>query len=879
MKQTLLSFAAASIVALAQPAAAQSVDIPFEKFELDNGLTVVVHEDRKAPLVAVSVWYGVGSRDEPEGKSGFAHLFEHLMFNGTENYDDEWFKPLQEVGATDLNGTTSFDRTNYFQTVPTPALERILWMESDRMGNLLGVVTQDKLDEQRGVVQNEKRQGENQPYGRAFTNIIQNLFPSDHPYSHLPIGSMEDLDAASLDDVKAWFEEYYGAANAVLVLAGDIDAEEAKPLVEKYFGWVDAGPPLTKWDGWVPVRDADTREVMFDRVPQTRIYKLWLTPGSTTKAATDLGIAASVLGDGKNSRLYKELVYDKQTASDISVFNLGLEMASIFGVIATVKPDADVAAVEADMDETIAQFLAKGPTRKEVELVATKTSAGLIRGLEKVGGFSGKAVTLAEGELYADDPGFYKQRLQWLEEAGPRNVSQTAREWLTKGSHTLTIKPFPDYKTIPDATDRTALPAVDTSPELVFPDIQTATLSNGLEVVFAKRDAVPVVEMSIQFDAGYAADQGGKLGVASFAGAMLDEGAGKRDALELAGDLERLGANLSVSSNVDVTTVRLSALTANLEESIDIMADVVCDPAFDEEEIERLRSRWIAQIKQEKAQPIAIALRTMPPLLYGEDHAYGVPLTGSGTEESISSLTRSDLVSFHQSWMRPDNATVYVVGDTGLNEIVDVLEDKFGGWRAPSGAKPEKNVAAVPLPTAPKVVIVDRPGSPQSFILAGHLAPGAGAENNIAIEAMNDVLGGSFNARINTNLREDKGWSYGARSILFGAAGQRPWLVYAPVQTDKTAASLSEIVKEVEGYLGDNPATADELRLVTLDAIRSLPGSFETAGNVLGSLTTSGRYGRPLDYPATLKAQYDRLTPQSVTATAKAVIEPSANTR
>ncbi len=876
-----LSLLASAALALTAPFAAfaQSVDIPFEKFELDNGLTVVVHEDRKAPLVAVSIWYGVGSKDEPEGKTGFAHLFEHLMFNGSENYDDEWFKPLQEVGATDLNGTTSFDRTNYFQTVPRPALDRILWMESDRMGHLLGAITQDKLDEQRGVVQNEKRQSyDNQPYGFAFRNIVEHLFPSDHPYSHLPIGSMEDLDAASLEDVKSWFEQYYGAANAVLVLAGDIDTEEAKPLVEKYFGWIDAGPPLTKWEGWVPAREAATREVMFDEVPQARIYKVWVAPGSTTKPATELSIAASVLGDGKNSRLYKDLVYDKQTASDISVFTLDLEMASIFGVVATVKPDADVDEVEADIEATVAEFLKDGPTRKEVELVSTKTSAGLIRGLEKVGGFGGKAVTLAEGELYADDPGFYKKRLAWLDAATPREVTLTAREWLSRGSHTLTIMPFADYKTTADTADRSSLPLVVSSPDLVFPAIETATLSNGLEVVFARRAAVPVVEMQLQFDAGYAADKGGKLGAASFAGAMLDEGAGKRDALELAGDLERLGAQLSVSSNVDVTTVSLSALKANLKDSVEIFADVVREPTFADAEIERLRSRWLSTIAQEKAQPISIALRTLPPLLYGEDHAYGVPLTGSGTEASITSLTRDDLVAFHETWMRPDNAKLYVVGDTTLEDVTAILERTLGGWRAPNTPKPQKSIGVVDLPTTSKVVIVDRPGSPQSFILAGHLAPGLGGENDIAIDAMNKVFGGSFNARINSNLREDKGWSYGAYSILFGAAAQRPWVVYAPVQTDKTADSLAEIRKEIAGYLGSKPASAEELRLVTLDEIRSLPGSYETAGNVLGSLASSGRFGRPYDYPTTLKGKYDALTPGLLAETAKATIKPGSMT-
>ena len=855
---------------------AQDLDIPYEKFTLDNGLRVIVHEDRKAPVVAVSVWYGVGSKDEPEGRSGFAHLFEHLMFNGSENFDDEWFKPLQEVGATDLNGTTYFDRTNYFQTVPTSALERILFLESDRMGYLLPAITQDKLDEQRGVVQNEKRQGENQPYGRAFNNIIENLFPDAHPYGHTVIGSMEDLEAASLDDVKDWFKEYYGAANAILVLAGDINAEEARPLVEKYFAEIPSGPPLEKWEAWTPERLDDTRAVQYDRVPEARIYKVWVAPGLNEKANTDLSIAASVLGDGKNSRLYKELVYENQTATNVSVFNISLEMASIFGVVATVKAGEDVDAVEADVDRIIAEFLANGPTRREVELVATKTSAGLIRGLEKVGGFGGKAVTLAQGELYSDDPHFYKQQLEWLGEARPREVLLTAREWLAQGSHTLTVMPFPDYTTTSAKADRSALPAVGDTPDLAFPSVETATLSNGLKLVFAERDTIPVVQMALQFDAGYAADKGGKLGVASFVGSMLDEGAGSRDALEIAGDLERLGATLSVGSNVDDTTVTMSALKENLKDSIEIFRDVVRGPTFDPEEIDRVRSLRLSGIAQEKSSPVQIAIRTLPGLIYGEDHAYGQPLTGSGTEESVQSITRDDLVAFHRTWMRPDNATLYVVGDTSLEEITRVMENAFSGWKAPNEAKPSKNIETVAYPEEPRVVIIDRPGSPQSFILAGHLAPPGGQPDEVAITAMNDIIGGQFTARINANLREDKGWSYGASTLFLGAEGQRTWLVFAPVQTDKTAESMAEIVKELEGYTGAKPATAEELMPVKLDRVRSLPGSYETAGNVLSSLVSSGRYGRPFDYPTTLKSQYDALSPEVVDEKADEIIRPNA---
>ncbi|WP_410795959.1 M16 family metallopeptidase [Parvularcula sp. LCG005] len=868
-------------LATAPVAMAQSseVSIPFEKFTLDNGLRVVVHEDRKAPLVAVSIWYHVGSKDEPEGKTGFAHLFEHLMFNGSENYDDEWFGPLEDVGATDLNGTTWFDRTNYFQTVPTPALERVLWMESDRMGHLLGAVTQDKLDEQRGVVQNEKRQGDNQPYGRMEYAVLDGLLPEGHPYSHSTIGSMEDLDAASLEDVKSWFKEYYGAANAVLVIAGDIDAATAKPLVEKYFGDIPAGPPLSRAKSNAPKLDTNKYEIMYDQVPQPRMDRNWVAPGRATKEATLLDLAAKVLGGGKTSRLYKHFIDDLQVATSASANNQWQELMSFYSVTVDPKADADLDMVESEMNKVIAEFLAKGITKEELERAKTDYKAGIIRGLEKVGGFGGKAVTLAQGELYADDAAFYAKQLSWIENATPEEVMAVARDVMKAGYYQLNVLPYPEYSVSESTVDRsTGIPAVDSTPDLVFPEVQETTLKNGMKLVFAKRDAVPVVNVAIQFDAGYAADgvDGGKLGVASFAGSMLDEGTKKRTASDIAEELENLGANLGTGSSLDTTTVTLSALKENLRSSLDIMADVVMNPAFKSDEVEKLRSRWLAGIEQEKANPVQIALRVLPGEIYPEGHAYGVPFTGSGTTQSITDLNRGDLVKFQNTWLRPDNATVFVVGDTSLSEIKSELDRAFGNWKAPSSALPKKDVGEVTLPEKGKVILVDKPGAPQTLILAGHIAPPSGSDDAEAISVMNDILGGQFSARVNMNLREDKGWAYGAYTFLQGARGQRPFMVYAPVQTDKTKESVQELVKELNEYRTTRPATEDELQRAVMNNVRSLPGAYETASSVLGSLTSSARYGRAWDYPASLTETYQSLDLDTIKAAADEVVHPDS---
>ncbi len=867
---------AASAILSSIPARAAEISLPYEQFELKNGLKVVVHEDRKAPLVAVSVWYHVGSKDEPDGKTGFAHLFEHLMFNGSEHYDGEWFVALDEVGATDVNGTTWFDRTNYFQTVPTTAVERALWMESDRMGHLLGAVDKGKLDEQRDVVKNEKRQGDNQPYGRVEYSVLAGLLPEGHPYSHSTIGSMDDLDAASLDDVKEWFKEYYGTANAVLVLAGDVDAKTARPLAEKYFGHIEAGPPLVRSKANAPKLAVSKREIMYDRVPQVRINRNWVAPGRTTREAVLLYLASDVLGGGKTSRLYKRLVDELQIATSAKAELEDHELLSFLSTTVDVKPDSDRDAAENAMNEVIAEFLAKGPTAAELARSKTSIEAGIVRALEKVGGFGGKAVTLAEGALYAGDPGFILKQIEWLRAAKPAEVLAATRDAMNAGSYQIDVLPYPEFSTVASTLDRsTGIPKVATTPDLTFPTVEETTLKNGLKVVFARRVAVPVVIVSLQFDAGYAADAGTKLGTASFAGSMLDEGTKKRTAQEIAEELEGLGATLSVGSGLDTTGATLSALKDKLAPSLDVMADIVRNPAFDQAELDKLRGRWLAQIAQEKADPVSLALRLLPPEIYGSGHAYGVPFTGSGTVESINSLTRDDLSRFHREWMRPDNATLFVVGDATLAEVKPVLEKAFGAWARPSGAPPKKNLAQASR-TPPKVIIVDKPGSPQSLILAGTLAPPTGVDNNIAILTMNDILGGEFTARVNMNLRETKGWAYGAYTFLQEARGQRPYLVYAPVQTDKTKESIAELMREMNAITGPKPATADELNRAVLRSVRSLPGAYETSGDVLGSLLSSNRFGRPWNYPATLKAKYEALSLADIASAADEIVRPDS---
>ncbi len=856
----------------ATAAAGLSVDIPFKKFVLANGLTLLVHEDHKVPIVAVNVWYHVGSKNEKPGKTGFAHLFEHLMFNGSEHFDDDYFQAPERTGATDLNGTTNEDRTNYFQNVPVAALDTVLWLESDRMGHLLGAVTQAKLDEQRGVVQNEKRQYENDPYRVDDELTPKATFPSGHPYSWTVIGSMEDLNAATLEDVHNWFKTYYGAANSVLSVAGDVDAETVRAKVERYFADIAPGPPVAQHELWIAKRSGVQRQTVRDRVPQARIYKIWNVPQWGSEEHTLLELAARVLGSGKTSRLYKRLVYQDQSATDVNVQIDAREIASQFRVEVTAKPGGDLAAVEKAMDEEMARFLAEGPNARELERVKTGSVAEFVRGIERIGGFGGKSDILAKNQVFLADPEHYKVALGRLQQAAPEQVRKTAQAWLADGVYALEVHPFPGYEAEKAGVDRSKMPAPGKPADPRFPPLKRGVLQSGMKVVLAERHAVPVVSFSLLVDAGYAADQLALPGTASLGMQMIDEGTKRRNALEISEQLDMLGADLNTGSNLDVSHVSLLALKSNLQASLDVVADVILNPSFPPEELERQRKEQRARIQAEKVQPVPMALRVFPRLLYGTDHAYGNSFTGTGTEATVAKISRDDLVRFHQSWFKPNNATLVIVGDTTWDEIQPRIEELFRDWQ--KGDVPKKNVRPVDQQPAAKVYIVDRPGSIQSIVVAGHVAPPKGGPDEIAIETLNNVLGGLFTSRLNMNLREDKHWTYGAASFLPPARGPRPFLAFAPVQIDKTKEAMAEILKEMRDIRGARPITADELSKAQNQQTLALPGSWETSEAVAQAIAEIVSYSFPDDYYDQYPAKVRGLKLEEVEAVAKKMLHP-----
>jgi zinc protease len=849
-----------------------NLDIPFEQFVLDNGLTVIVHEDHKTPIVALNVWYHVGSKNEKRGKTGFAHLFEHLMFGGSEHLHGSYIEAMERIGATDLNGTTSEDRTNYFENVPASALDYGLFAESDRMGYFYNTINQEVLDLQRGVVQNEKRQGENQPYAIVEELVVKSTYPVGHPYDHTVIGSMEDLDSASLEDVREWFKTYYTPSNAVLVVAGDITAAEAREHVRRYFNEVAPGPPIAHQRSWIAKMTGEHRETVQDRVPHGRIYKVWNVPGYGTTAADHLRLAASVLSSGKNSRLYKRLVYDDQIATHVSAYLDEREIGGQFVVVATARQGENLQKVERALDEELARFLDDGPAERELARIKTQSYATFVRGVERIGGFGGKSDILATSQTFLGCPNGYKQRLERLEQATPADLRDAARAWLSDGVYALEVIPFTAAKQPAAASNRTGLPEFGPAHELALPHLHEDRLSNGLRLLVAERHDIPLVNFWLDVDAGYAADQFALPGTARLASALLTGGTRRRTALEISEEAQTLGAQLNSGCHLDLSTVYLSALKDTLDDALDLFTDVILNPTFPSADFQRQQQLQLASIANEKVTPLQMALRALPPILFGTGHAYGVPLTGSGTEESVQKLTRDDMVRFHQTWYKPSNATLIVAGDTTLREIKPKLEKFLEGWTA--NHVPSKNVSEVDKPQKPAVYLVDKPGALHSVVVAGTIAPPPSAETEIALQTMNGIFGGTFGARLNMNLREEKHWSYGAGSVLYAARAQRPFLAYASVQGDKTADSISEMLKELFGMLGAKPVREEELEKVKQQQILELPGAHETMnaiGNLFGDLL---HLGLPLDFYDTYVSRVMAVTIADIDRCAKSVLDP-----
>lgn len=850
--------------------------IEFEKYELSNGLDVILHEDHSIPVVAVNIWYHVGSKNERRGHTGFAHLFEHMMFQGSQHHNADYFEPLERVGGA-VNGSTSHDRTNYWENIPRNYLELVLWLESDRMGFLLPAMTQERLDNQRDVVKNERRQGvDNQPYGKAYEILPSMLYPDDHPYSWSVIGSMEDLSAASLEDVSEFFKAYYTPNNASLCVAGDFDPSAAKELAERYFGSIPPGPPVNRLSQWVPELDGLKRAVAEDNVKISRIYYSWHTPALYKPGDAELGLLDNILASGKTSRLYKSLVYEQQLAYDLDAYQHSCELGSTFNLHVDVREGHTLEELEAAVDAELEKVLTGGVTPEELKQAKTAWETELVHSLEQIGGFSGRADRLNDYNVMLGNP----DKLQWDMERFTRvtvdDIQRYARQYLDLSRRViLHIIPQGNLTVMTSTSDRSTLPEPMSETSFRPPRIQRGKLSNGLELLLVEDHKLPLVQANLVLKSGQAADPPDQLSAASLTAELLDEGTSNRTALQIAEDAKRIGAVLEARAYFDYSTVMLDVLKKDLDPGLELMSDIVLNPTFPEDELERQRVIYLGRIQQESKQPTTVAYKTYLRMLYGADHPYGrQPYTGSGTEASIKAIKRDYLINYYKANYFPDNAVALIVGDITIEEAKEKLEKAFGTWKPGKIIWPEIHE---PTPLAStKVYIVDRPGSAQSVIVIGNLGIRRNSPDYTACEVMNNALGGQFTSRINMNLREDKGYTYGAGSFFFRTRSVGSFICYVQVATQVTKESIVEMVRELQDIVGQRPLTDDELIDSKSNLIKGFPQQFQTNSRIANKLSEIVVYDLPDDEWNTYIDRINIVDGATATQAARKYLHPDA---
>ncbi len=834
------------------------VSISYEKFTLPNGLDVILHEDHGLPVAAVNVWYHVGSKNEEPGRTGFAHLFEHVMFEGSKHHKGSFFDPLQKVGAN-LNGSTTPDRTNYWENVPSNYLELALWLESDRMGFLLDALDQKAFDIQRDVVKNERRQSyENRPYGMAYLTLQPTVFPAPHPYNWPTIGSQEDLDAAELDDIKDFFRRFYAPSNASIAIAGDIDPDNTRRLVERYFGDLPPGPPINRIRRMDSELKGTASLVLRDRVQLPRLYLVWPTAPAFDDEQPALEVLSAILGDGKSSRLYRSLVYERQIARDASVYHYGQEIAGEFFVQVTANAGQSLEEIEALVRDELESIRQSGPTDHELQRAKNRIESQHVRQLERVGGFGGRADQLNYYNTYTGDPSGINTDLDRYLAVTSDDVRRAASATLGENMVRLSVLPEEQLSAASAALDRTAMPGAAKSPTFSPPVPTRATLSNGMKVVIVEKPGLPVVAQGLLIRAGGITDPAGKPGVASMTATMLAEGTPTRSSRQISDEMEFLGSQLRASASREFATLSTETLTTHWEHAIEIMANVARNATFPADEFDRVRSERLTDLSRIADSPQAIAGRASQTLLFGAGTRYGHPV--SGTESAVRSFTRDDLASHHAACYSPEGTTLILVGDISRDEAVKQAEAAFGGWKSDDVSVTESSEDETPADGTTTIYLADKPGAPQSVIRAGYLTVPRHHPDYLALNLLNYILGGQFSARLNMNLRQDKGYSYGYMSSIDWLTGPSALTAGGSVQTEVTKESVAETIKEFEEIRSARPVTQEEFDDAVNGILRGLPNQFETHGQVLNQLVRLVAFDLPDDYFTTYSEEVGKLT-------------------
>ncbi len=865
---------------------APQVNIAFEKYELPNGLEVILRKDDRLPVVAVNVWYHVGPAKEAEGRTGFAHLFEHMMFQGSAHVgSDMHFRYLEEAGASFVNGTTSLDRTNYMEDLPSNQLELALWLESDRMGFLLDRLDQTMLSNQQDVVRNERRQSvENAPYGLAEEAVYHQLFPAGHPYYASVIGSHADIQAARLEDVRDFFTKYYSPNNATLAVVGDIDIDSTKAMIEKYFGSIPRGPEVPPVDVVTPPITSERRIAMTDQVELPRLYLSWLTPSFYAAGDAEADMVARILGGGKASRLYRSLVYDKKIAQDVSAVQRSAGLTSTFEIVATAQRGHTLEELEAAIQTELDSLAGAGPTTPELQSTRTVILTQMLTQIESLGAL---ADLLNNYNHFVGDPGFLNKDIARYESVTASGVRDFVTRYLARDQRVVVevrpgpkvLPPSPPTPPTPEAVAaevpsrepwRKQVPGPGAPSTDPLPSARKFVLANGLTVYLVPSTVLPVVTAQLAVRAGSSADPVDAPGLAGFALAMLDEGTEKRDALAIARELEALGTGLGSDMGRDGCTLNLRVLKSNAAPALGLLAEVAMSPAFPEAEVERVRNERLTTLLQDRDNPSRTAYKIMWRDLYGPRHPYGHMVIG--TEATLQKATRDDLEKLYRAYFRPDNAALILTGNLKESEARRLAIAAFGGWRKGAGPVPAATEAMTPAPE--RVLIADRPGTPQTTLLVAQLGVARSHPDHEKLTVMNQVLGGLFSSRLNLNLREKHGYTYGAFSSLPENRLEGPYTMGADVRTDATGAAVGEMMKEVAGMLAA-PVSAEELTLAKESVSRTLPAYFMTTASTAATFGQLYLLDLPPDYYEGLPARIASLTPEDIGAVTREHLRPA----
>ncbi|WP_323635115.1 pitrilysin family protein [Pectobacterium polaris] len=850
-----------------------NVDIPSTTFVLDNGLTVIVHENHDAPLVSLNLIYQVGSKDEPSGKTGFAHLFEHLMFEGSENAPGSFLENLLKAGASNLNAYTGQDRTTYHETVPVGSLDYALFMEADRMGHFYSTINQDSLDQQRRVVLNEKLQTESGPYGKLHELKLKGSFPASHPYAHTVIGEVKDLQEATLEDVQNWFRTYYSPSNAVLALSGAIDEQTAREKVTAWFGRIPPGPPLSRPAVWVPEIPENRRDVYQAKVPNGSVMLSWNIPPYGDKETVLLSIAADLFASGISSLLVKHLVYEQKIASHVVANISYATLVSQFTITVTAVPGVALDQVEQSVHEILQHFLTHGVDDETLELVkitalsafanAHKTSAPI------AGLLSSSYVMLGGADRY-------RQIIAIIKQADIESVQQAAQHWLSRACHTLHIVPFTSAATAVPTAGPITPPAILSPAPFQLPAVQHGRLDNGLPLVLIERHSHPNVNIELILPRV-------KEGTQSEAALLFDllnqAGAGERDAFEFSSAARRLSASINVWRQDQTTTLSLSCRPSQLSATLPLFLDRFQHSTLTLSDFERLRGVMSDSLSGLKHNVSGMVSRLLPAVMYPQGHPYRKPSGIEGTKASLEKVTFENVQQYQSLAIQPVGGTILIVGDTTLEQIVPVLNASIGAipWSQSQGAGQASDRQLSPA-RKNQVFVFDVPGSEQSAIAASTIIPGLEWAHEASFTMLNDVLANGFTSRINLNLRENKNWTYGAHGQLLNDVGSRIHSVQTSVQADRTAAAMQEIFDEYRALLGDRPVTADELQEVKNAALLRLQSSIEGLGGLNNMLSHLVRYQLPDDHWQHHQERISSTTVDDVNTLAKELFHPETLT-